>query len=602
MFIGSFNPETRPSINDTTCTPQWDGNLLCDNQVTLYQHDELKIAFHGEIYNKKQIGAESTASNAQAVATLYKQHGTSIFGRLDGSFSIIIVDGDCTMVIRDHHGTDSQIYYNDSYYASSLELLRQTPGCSAQVNRRALGTFLAGGYIPTGESSFTKITKLAAGSMLVYRNGKITCLNLFETSHIMPVAASPYSLEQLSERYAELHHQAIKRRIAESRNVGILLSGGYDSGCNLAALRDIYDGDIHSFSIGFKGDNWSELPLAQCMSERYGTIHNQYEIDGSEISALPEIVRYLGDPFVEGGLMVNYAAMRMIGNSKPDIILGGDGSDQYFGTTAREVAIHYLATRSGLKPALNAIHSLLSGEAFDTNNTPYRIRFHLTKILNIHDGDIFGFEPFKLKKLLKYGDSMPKTEKIKSDCRSFEHLYTQHAYISDIEKIINQVILFKASRMAQMFGNKIAFPYMDLELYDFLQQLPVGFKCKGENALRIAKGECTAKFLLKHHYKSLLPEQITCKKKQGGFAPMPIFFKDKAQRARIAEMILSSSATDEFLNRQYVEQFIKRYDAECDYDGAWFWYKQNRAIQYFNLLTLAIWWEQNIGSNRSIAL
>ena len=74
------------------------------------------------------------------------------------------------------------------------------------------------------------------------------------------------------------------------------------------------------------------------MSETFGTIHTEYEIDGSEITALPDIVDFLGDPFVEGGLMVNYTVMKLIGHNKPDVILGGDGSDQYFGTSGREIA------------------------------------------------------------------------------------------------------------------------------------------------------------------------------------------------------------------------------------------------------------------------
>ena len=79
--------------------------------------------------------------------------------------------------------------------------------------------------------------------------------------------------------------------------VGILLSGGYDSGSNLAALRSIYDGQIDSYSVGFKGDAWTELPMARLMSETFGTRHHEYEIDGTETSALPDIVRFLGEPF-----------------------------------------------------------------------------------------------------------------------------------------------------------------------------------------------------------------------------------------------------------------------------------------------------------------
>ena len=90
----------------------------------------------------------------------------------------------------------------------------------------------------------------------------------------------------------------------------------------------------------------------------------------------------------------------------------------------------------------------------------------------------------------------------------------------------------------------------------------------------------------------MLPEVITSKKKQGGFAPMPLFFKNDLQRSKVADYIMNSSMFDTFLDRNVVEVFIRQYDKEVHEDGNWFWYKQNKAIQYFNLLTLAIWWER----------
>lgn len=568
-----------------------------------FEHDlsNLNIDFWGTIYNKTELGFFPEAKESDIASTLYHREGMASFARLDGSFTFIITSKEQTIIARDHHGTGSQVYYNDRYFASSLDLLLKTPDCSRTPNLQALSSFLSIGYIDTPRSSFEGVKKLPAGSCLVYKNGKSTIHNLFDTSSITPNFEEG-NLETLSERYGDLHAKAIKRRIGESRNVGILLSGGYDSGCNLAALRKNYDGAIHSYSIGFKGDNWSELPLAQCMSDTFGTIHNQYEIDGSELTALPDIIAELGDPFVEGGLMVNYAAMRMIGHQKPDIILGGDGSDQYFGTSGREVAIHHLAGKYGIKPILTVINSVLSHDRYDKNNNAYRAHFHLNKILNILQGDLFGIEPLQLKGLLKDKNLIPTLGHPKIDNRSFEHLYTQHAYKADLEKTINQVILFKASRMAEMFGNKIAFPYMDRELYDFLKTLPIQYKCSGDNALNIARGRGAAKFLLKYHYKPMLPTEITAKKKQGGFAPMPIFFKDKVQRNRIADFIMSSSVSDDFLNKEGLEKFIRTYDREATNTGNWFWYKQNKAIQYFNLLTMAIWWEQYVKGNAKISL
>lgn len=595
-FTGAFNNELTTTEIDESIAIH---GVLCSQNVQHYSDTEIKTLFWGRIFNKENLSLASIENDAKAMAILYKKHGTKAFAKIDGSFSAIIRNNKQTIILRDHHGTESQIYYNDTHYSTSLSELLKTPGATRNVNHQSISMFLSVGYIPTSRSAFNGISKLDAGSLLIIGNdGKKDIINVFDTSTITP-SNRKVELEEVSEQYGTLHSAAIKRRIGNSNHVGILLSGGYDSGCNLAAIRKNYSGNVDSFSIGFKGDNWSELPLAQCMAERFGTQHHTYEIDGSEITALPQIVAELGDPFVEGGLMVNYAAMRMIGSDKPDIILGGDGSDQYFGTSGREVAMHYLSARSGARPLLNALYRTLCHERFDKNNKPYRVRFHLCKIINILQGDLFGFEHFKLKNLLVNQQWIHQMPKAKADIRSFEHLYTQHAYESDLEKIINQVILFKASRMASMFDNQIAFPYMDLELYHFLQSLPVNYKCKGESALKIARGEVTAKFLLKHHYKPQLPTEITSKKKQGGFAPMPIFFKDKTQRDRISEFVMQSSAVGELLNRSQVEKFIKLYDTEANQDGNWFWYKQNRAIQYFNLLNISIWWEQYV-KNRGV--
>lgn len=575
--------------------------VAIDAKTSSFSSPVCSVLFRGDIYNSEKFQLDSAASNAQLVAHLYERMGVSLFGEIDGSFIAIVKTTDKVIIARDHHGTGGQLYYSQRCFATTLSLALRMSTEKHQINSQALTHFLSVGYIPTGMSSFGGISKLSAGHALIYEQSRLTAVNLFDTSSILPSESSG-DMDALASQYGELHLNAIKRRIKCSNNVGILLSGGYDSGCNLAGLRKIYQGDIHSYSIGFKGDNWSELPLAKCMSETFGSIHHEYEIDGSEISALPDIVRELGDPFVEGGLMVNYVVMRMIGDKKPDVILGGDGSDQYFGTSGREVALHYLAAKFGLKPFMKLGQEILSRPRFETNSTPYRIRFHLNKILNILQGDLFGFEPFLLSQLVNDRSAINGFDLIKPDLRSFEHLYTQHAYKSDLEKIINQVILFKASRMADMFGNPITFPYMDLDLYHFLQKLPVSLKCRGENVWKIAKGNATAKFLLKYHYKPMLPEAITSKKKQGGFAPMPIFFDNRNQRERLSDFIMSSSVTRDFLNRGEVEKFLKRYDCEASEKGNWFWYKQNKAIQFFNLLNLAVWWEQFVNSNDSLSL
>jgi asparagine synthetase B (glutamine-hydrolysing) len=84
--------------------------------------------------------------------------------------------------------------------------------------------------------------------------------------------------------------------------VGLLLSGGYDSGGNIAAFREVCQGEAVSYSIGFQKQSRTELPLAALLSEKIRHQHYEYEIDGSEILDLPLILKATGDPFHEGGL------------------------------------------------------------------------------------------------------------------------------------------------------------------------------------------------------------------------------------------------------------------------------------------------------------
>lgn len=601
-----------------------------DEPESSFESYNLRLFFYGTLYNRDTFQATPDVTNAQLAAQVYLDDLENGFSRLDGSFTIVYYSENECGIVRDRHGTHYPVYCTKpGDFSTSWQFLQEQSGEPLYYIPTSLSACLQRGLLMRKWWAVSDIHLLHAGEQFhkitiegfvapIISRLPAEAVEMFKAyqqdAHVSeqinssanelrrdpiftieprPVADKHPDLEACSRRYGELHEQAIRRRIGDSRRVGILLSGGYDSGSNLAALRRVYDGEIDSYSVGFKGDTWTELPMARLMSETFGTRHHEYEIDGSEILDLPDIIRFIGEPFVEGGLMVNYCAMRMVGDDKPEVILGGDGSDQYFGTSAREVALHYLATRSGMKPLLHLANKLLSRPSFDTGGKLSRIRFHLDKVLHILEGERFGFSDYALRQFLQHPDNdFPCDDSPKIDTRSFEHLYTQHALLSDLEIVINRIILYKASRMAQMFGNNLTFPFMDLELFDFLQELPVSLKCKGDSVWKIARGQSVSKYLLKYHYKPLLPEAITSKKKQGGFAPMPLFFRDPARRARLKDFILSSGIFEDYLRRDTAEKFLADYDKEVSRENTWFWYRQNKALQYFNLLALVTWWEE----------
>lgn len=230
MFVGKFK-NNKPFPEKIG----WNGNdrIMYDQVSSVFTNDRVKVYFWGVLYNKKSASNVEELSDAAIIAELYERSGDDGFSGLDGSFTFVVSDSERTIVVRDHHGTNKLIYYNSFFFASSLKLLQETDGFITKPNLRALADFLSIGYIATPFSSLEGVSKLGAGEMLIHQNGQFVTRQLYQTGGIEP-ARNAESLEELSERYGALHKEAIEKRIGNNRNVGILLSGGYDSGCNLA--------------------------------------------------------------------------------------------------------------------------------------------------------------------------------------------------------------------------------------------------------------------------------------------------------------------------------------------------------------------------------
>ena len=147
--------------------------------------------------------------------------------------------------------------------------------------------------------------------------------------------------------------------------------------------------------------------------------------------------------------------------------------------------------------------------------------------------------------------------------------------------------------MGQMFGNEISFPYMSTELYDFLKQLPTELKFRG-TLDELAAGKGKSKYLHKQYLHAKLPEEITNRKKQGGFAPLPIFLKNNHQRKLIFDFIKNSGAVKVLFDQAKIDTLLLKYDKLSTQNGYWFWYQQVQANKIINLLTLSVWWEMVI--------
>jgi len=605
-FLGSFNADSG-TITLSEKIPELviSGNLIMDKNIEQAGTEEQRVFCWGHIYNQKEISTKYNLHIENAADLLFQlinKAGISGLRQLDGEFTWALQSGTETRIGRDRHGAGPQVYYNRDHFWSRLDDIHLLPSFQPEPDMNSLYVFLALGNINSPHTAFKSVKKIPPGHILTFKNGNFELEHLFDFNDYF----SNWGNTRLSEQdiliqYEELHKKAIKRRIEGKKNIALLISGGYDSGGNIAAFRDLYSQKAVSVSVGFKDDPWSEVPLAKLVSEKNDIDFYAYLIDGSEINDIPRIIKHFGDPFQESGLMVNYCAMNYASTLKPDLILGGDGNDQYFGTSAREVAINYLTKKSGLMLLQKLLYKISQSERFNKDNFNFKLLFENEKILHVFGGDNFGLLPSHIRNLTLTNhktDPFALNQKVVFKTGSFDDFYVSHNYFKDIQKVINEVILFKASRMADFFGNHITFPYMSTDIYEFLKQIPRTMKCRGSYT-DLLKGKGVSKYTHKAYLKPRLPLEITARKKQGGFAPLPLFFKDAERRKKIMEYLRNSSFARQYFKPEELNKFLMILEQSFTGSTYWFWYKQIQAFRLFNLLVLTVWWDIYINRNYS---
>ncbi|MFH1001492.1 MAG: asparagine synthase-related protein, partial [Bacteroidota bacterium] len=149
--------------------------------------------------------------------------------------------------------------------------------------------------------------------------------------------------------------------------------------------------------------------------------------------------------------------------------------------------------------------------------------------------------------------------------------------------------IHKASRISELYKVNLAFTYIDLDVFNFVKSLPRNLKVKGRID-EIAKGKGVSKYLLKALIKPKLPEEVTSRKKQGGFSPLEIFFDDAEKRRKIYEYMLNSAISKDFFNKKFLRKFFAAYESSVA-RNYWFWYKQTMANRMINLLVMTLWWD-----------
>lgn len=206
--------------------------------------DNLVIAFDGRLDNRSELLADLTAPNkpsnlnqsspdAAIITQAYIRWGLSCCDHLQGPAALIIVDYHQAHVLlfRDALGSRPLYYYlTDKRLLAASEpiALLSQPNVSSDLNQTWLASYFTFSTAPPTTTPFAEIKELLPGERLLCSRDTLQ-LNR-PTLH----AGTRQILYQNDADYAEHFHELVDRSVANclrsSGGVGVMLSGGMDSG------------------------------------------------------------------------------------------------------------------------------------------------------------------------------------------------------------------------------------------------------------------------------------------------------------------------------------------------------------------------------------
>lgn len=310
------------------------------------------LVFNGEIYNYQELRSDlqsrghvfRTNSDTEVIIHGYKEWKADVFNRLNGMFGVAIWDvaRKKLLVARDAMGI-KPIYYaftsNGLVFGSEIRPVRLGLDQSPSVDPLAVNLFLRYRYIPAPRTLFTGVQKLAPGEMLVADAGGAQVQRWYDFEPA-PYATMP-SDEEATEQLLELYRQAMKRHLISDVPVGLLLSGGVDSGL-LLGLMNQFGQSWQTFTVGYgKSFKDDELTDAAESASLYSARHTEIRLDRNVFEqTLPRIIDSLEEPVASSSIVPMYFVCQRA-RQDVKVALIGQGPDELFGGYTRHLGVHY---------------------------------------------------------------------------------------------------------------------------------------------------------------------------------------------------------------------------------------------------------------------
>jgi asparagine synthase (glutamine-hydrolysing) len=530
----------------------------------------IQVIFNGEIYNFPELRQElearghrfRTRSDTEVIVHGYREWGTDVFGRLNGMFGLAIWDVPRQRLVlaRDAMGI-KLVYYairgGTLWFGSELRPVLAGLGARPEVDPVALNLFLRYRYTPSPLTIFRGIEKLPPGAMLICEPGRVRTERWYR--YAPEPFDPPVDEDEALEKLGELYRGAVRRHLISDVPVGILLSGGVDSGLLLALMNE-HGGPWPAYTVGY-GKSFEDDELADAAETALllGARHVPVELDRGEFErSLPRIVACLEEPIAASSIVPMYFVCQRA-RQDVKVALIGQGPDELFGGYKRHLGVRYGDYWRRLPGPVRlavgaAVARLPRNETLKRGVAALGVADRMRRYQQV-----FSLAPAATVDGLFHPDILPRDAGDQIlDC--WAELLPQLAetdelgglQLLEVRSSLPDELLMYADKLSMAHSLEVRVPYLDRTVVEYVQRLDAGLKVRGGSRKWLHRRVCGR----------FLPPQILKRRKRGfGVNVVDGWFNDSVS-GKLPELLLDrSSKMFTLLRPEPVRQLLAEHTA-----------------------------------------
>ena len=498
----------------TLCDPASGIALVLDGAIDNAADLRAQLAKKGFAFGKSvtdtKLQDRCLSPISEVLLRAYQYWDKDVVKQLSGAFAFALWDPrkGRLMLARDRFG-EKPLYVEERagglFFASEAKALLAAPGARAEVDTAALRACIAHGYVCGPQTLFRGVRKLAPATYAMWQFGR-----LHETRYWIAPDRNPPAgrlAGDAVEGFTSHLHESVKSRECAS----VLLSGGIDSAVLVAVVAK--EGrQVKTFSLGFEGDKRSELGPAAAVAKHFGTAHHEIVVRPAELlPQLASLVAAHDGPVVPSVLALNRLAVEARRGAAT--VLSGDGCDEVVGGYRKLLAerFHPGFCRSLEQRGEKQAAQLLPGE--------------------------------------KPGERVSDADPANTHLRK--------ALYADQTGRLPDQLLERDDRAGAAHGVRIALPYLDHRLAEFVSGLPDDQRVRG----------MATKWVLREAARQLVPAGLA-RRKAGFRMPIRDWLRNDLRDTLAEHLQGGGSRTRRYYDAAVLDRLVREHlDGKNNYDA-----------------------------------